>query len=81
MYVHCFFIAVSEHFPYIFCSMKVKVLSFNLNLLPALSFMVLSSQGYENERLHEFIKYIDNYDIILLQEVRSMTIDYFIKIS
>ena len=56
--------------------MKLKVLSFNLNLLPALSFMFLSGQGYENQRLQEFIPYLEQYDVILLQEVMPFPIPF-----
>eukprot|EP01125_Pyxidicula_operculata_P017646 TRINITY_DN6205_c0_g2_i4.p1 TRINITY_DN6205_c0_g2~~TRINITY_DN6205_c0_g2_i4.p1 ORF type:complete len:1015 (-),score=105.94 TRINITY_DN6205_c0_g2_i4:52-3096(-) len=54
---------------------SLKILSFNLNLLPGLSFTHVSSpgHGYGSQRLTEFLELIknDNYDIILLQEVFS----------
>lgn len=45
---------------------EVRVLSYNLNLLPV--FVRGVGHGYKDERLFEFIKRMPNYDIIALQE-------------
>jgi len=46
---------------------EVKVLSYNIFLRPP--FVHNNADDFKNERLKEFINYIDNYDIISLQEI------------
>jgi ABC-type uncharacterized transport system YnjBCD ATPase subunit len=48
------------------CMGEVRVLSYNLNLLPV--FVRGVGHGYKDERLFEFIKRMPHYDIIALQE-------------
>lgn len=49
--------------------LPVKILSYNLNLLPKGVNPV--GHRYKTSRLKEFVKSIPDYDIIALQEVRK----------
>nr|AGU68217.1 pantothenate kinase [Strigomonas galati] len=44
---------------------QVRVLSYNFNILPR------CCGGYQHERIDTFLKSVDNYDVLLLQEVYS----------
>lgn len=47
---------------------KARVLSYNFNILPR------GSGGYQEDRLGTFLKSVDSYDVILLQEVYATSL-------
>ncbi|KAH9599752.1 Type II pantothenate kinase [Trypanosoma melophagium] len=53
---------------------EVRVLSYNFNILPR------GCGGFQNERITTFLEYVDQYDVLLLQEVYSTSLlPYFVQ--
>lgn len=50
---------------------SVKILSYNLNILPSFSLVLTGDHGYAKERAEEFLSRIHDYDILILQEIFS----------
>jgi len=50
---------------------SIKILSFNLNILPSFSLVLTGDHGYAKDRAEEFLKRIHEYDVLILQEIFS----------
>ncbi|KEG11061.1 putative pantothenate kinase subunit [Trypanosoma grayi] len=53
---------------------QVRVLSYNFNILPR------GCGGFQGERISAFLEYVDQYDVLMLQEVYAVSVlPYFVQ--